>query len=285
VKVEILGSGGAATIPRPGCGCRVCVEARTRGLPYTRTGPSVFVHGPDVLFDTPEEAKLQLDRSTVGEIAACFYSHWHPDHTMGRRMWETRNLAGFRTWPRDPSRQRTTDVYLPEQVAADFGEYIGLRPHFDFLEQRGYVRVHELRDGDTVELGGVTIRPFRLHESYVYAFELIGGGNRLLIVMDELHDWVPPPEVRGVDLAVLPMGLCELDPFTGERLIHENHPVLRYEATFEQTLAIVDALGPRRTILGHVEEVCGLGYDDLRRLETRIGRGVTFAWDTMIVDV
>ena len=29
VRVEILGSGGAATIPRPGCRCRVCVEARS----------------------------------------------------------------------------------------------------------------------------------------------------------------------------------------------------------------------------------------------------------------
>jgi phosphoribosyl 1,2-cyclic phosphate phosphodiesterase len=56
VRVEILGSGGAVTIPRPGCGCRVCVEAREKGVPYARTGPSVFVHGPDVLIDTPEES-------------------------------------------------------------------------------------------------------------------------------------------------------------------------------------------------------------------------------------
>ena len=88
MKVEILGSGGASATPRPGCACRVCVEARERGVPYSRMGPSLFVHGPNVLFDTPEESRLQLDRSTVTKIAACFYSHWHPDHTMGRRVWE-----------------------------------------------------------------------------------------------------------------------------------------------------------------------------------------------------
>src|SRR5262249_56693887 len=70
LKVEILGSGGAVTIPRPGCSCRVCVEAREKGVPYARTGPSVFVHGPDVLIDTPEEAKQQLNRSQVTRIAA-----------------------------------------------------------------------------------------------------------------------------------------------------------------------------------------------------------------------
>ncbi len=75
MKVEILGSGGAATIPRPGCACRVCAEARARGWPYTRTGPSTFVHGPNVVFDTPEESKAQIERAGLGEIAACFYSH------------------------------------------------------------------------------------------------------------------------------------------------------------------------------------------------------------------
>jgi phosphoribosyl 1,2-cyclic phosphate phosphodiesterase len=284
MKVEILGSGGATATPRPGCECRVCVEARARGVPYSRTGPSLFVHGPDVLFDTPEESRLQLDRSGVSEIAACFYSHWHPDHTMGRRVWEAVGGHDFRRWPPDPGARRRTDVYLPEQVALDFGER-GIREHFDFLEERGWVRVHELGDDDTVELGGVTIRPFRLHEDYVYAFELTGRGKRLLVAPDELHDWEPPALLRGVDLAVLPSGLHEHDPFTGERRIHQDHPVLRVEATFAQTLKIVDALAARRVVLTHVEEVDGLGHDDLQRLAAEVGRGITFAYDTMTVEV
>ncbi len=285
MKVEILGSGGATVTPRPGCACPVCAEARVRGIPYARTGPSVFVHGPDVLFDTPEESRLQLDRSRVTRIAACFYSHWHPDHTMGRRVWEAVGGHDFRRWPPAAGARRATDVYLPQQVATDFDTRLGLREHFDFLERRDFVRVRRLRDGETVQLGGVEIRPFRLHESYVYAFELTGGGKRVLVALDELHDWEPPAEVRGVDLAVLPMGLCEHDPFTGERRIHEEHPVLRHEATFEQTLRIVDALGAGRVVLGHVEEVDGLGHDDLLRLAAQVGREITFAWDTMLVEV
>jgi len=284
MKVEILGSGGATATPRPGCECRVCVEARERGVPYSRTGPSLFVHGPNVLFDTPEESRLQLDRSGVTEIAACFYSHWHPDHTMGRRVWEAVGGREFRVWPPDPAGPNRTDVYLPEQVVVDFSGQ-AIRGHFDYLEQRGFVHVHELRDGETVTLGEVEIRPFRLHEDFVYAFELTGGGKRLLVAMDELHDWEPPPEARGVDLAVLPMGLCEVDPFTGARRIHSDHPVLRFEATFEQTLGIVDALAAKRVVLSHIEEVDGLGHDDLARLAAKVGRKITFAYDTMIVEV
>ncbi len=284
MRVEILGSGGATTTPRPGCRCRVCVEAREKGVPYARTGPSVFVHGPNVVFDTPEEAKLQLDRAALGEVRACFYSHWHPDHTMGRRVWETRN-GDFRTWPREAKRPLVTDVYLPEQVAADFRAYLGGMAHLEFMQTRGWIRVHELRDGESVLLHGVEVRPFRLSEDYVYAFELSSRGRRLLVAMDELNGWSPPPEVHGVDLAVLPMGICEFDPFTGERRIHPEHPVLRYEATFEETREIVRQLRAERVVLFHVEEIDGLTHDDLQRLAPSYADNVTFAWDGLAVDV
>lgn len=69
MEVEFLGSGGAITIPVPGCQCAICVEARAKGIPYARSGPATFVHGPDVLIDTPEEIKEQLNQSQVTHIA------------------------------------------------------------------------------------------------------------------------------------------------------------------------------------------------------------------------
>ncbi len=284
MRVEILGSGGATTTPRPGCHCRVCVEARERGAPYARTGPSVFVHGPDILFDTPEESKLQIDRAGIEHIGACFYSHWHPDHTMGRRMFETRN-GDFLTWPVEDKRPLVTDVYLPEQVALDFVVQLGARAHLAFMEERGWIRVQELRDGDIVEIAGVTVRPFRLAEDYVYGFELSGAGKRVLIAMDELNGWVPPKELTGCDLAVIPRGIDEHDPFTGARRIAADHPILLYEATFAETLEIVDRLGAKSVVMSHVEEVDGLSFDDLVRLERDVGRGIVFAYDGIVVDV
>jgi phosphoribosyl 1,2-cyclic phosphate phosphodiesterase len=279
-----LGSGGATTTPRPGCACSVCEQARELGAPYARTGPSVFVHGPNVLFDTPEESRLQLERARIGAIGACFYSHWHPDHTMGRRVWETRN-GDFRGWPREAKRQRVTDVYLPEQVAHDFRRYLGGMEHLEFMQHRGWIRIRELRDGESVLVGDVEIRPFRLAEDYVYAFELVEGGRRLLLAMDELNGWSPPPDVLGADLAVLPMGICEFDPFNGERRLHPDHPVLRFEATFAETLEIVDQLAAKRVVLSHVEEVDTLGYDELLRLPEHLGRDLTFAYDGFALDV
>lgn len=283
MQLEFLGSGGAITIPRPGCHCRVCTQARARGIPYSRGGPSLFVHGPDVLIDTPEEIKDQLNRSRVGHINGCLYSHWHPDHVMGRRVWEALNWD-MRGWP--PQNRQTT-IYLPQQVGQDFRRRLGTWEHLTFLERQGLVRLVELTDGESVDLGDTRIEPFRLAEDYVYAFVFHDDGRRVLIAPDELHGWVPPDSLRGVELAVLPMGVVELDPLTGERRIAREHPILGMEATFAQTLDIVRALAARRVILTHIEEMDGLTHDDLRQVQANLqrdGLNVEFAFDTLLVD-
>jgi phosphoribosyl 1,2-cyclic phosphate phosphodiesterase len=286
MRVEFLGTGGAIPTPRPMCDCGVCSEARDRGLPYSRSGPSVFVHGPDVLIDTPSEIVVQLNRSQVRRIAACFYSHWHPDHTMGRHVFSTIN-ADYRIWPAAP--RGVIDVYLPQQVADDARRHLAFWEHLEFLEEQEHViRVHELTDGDVVRIGETAIRPLRLAQDFVYGFLFEGDGRRLLIVPDEIDGWVPPSEARDVDLAIVPMGIAELHPLTGERLIAEPHPVLRTEATFEETLAIVEAIRPRRAVMTHIEESDGLSYDDLIALEMRVQRqgiDLVFAFDTMQIDV
>lgn len=284
MQIEILGSGGALTTPRVGCQCRVCVEARAKGVPYSRGGPSAFVHGPDLLIDTPEEIKDQLNRSRVTHVGACIYSHWHPDHVMGRRVWESLNADDVHY----PPRHRCTDVYLPQQVAQDFHTWLGSWEHYTFMQRVGLVNVIELADGDTFALNGTTIRPFRLAEDYVYAFLLEESGKRVLIAPDELNGWTPPEFVRGVDVAVIPMGLSELHPLTGERLITENHPLLKLEATYTETLEMVRALDAGRVIMTHIEEVTAMSHDDLLVLEARLredGFTITFAYDTMMIEV
>lgn len=282
--IEILGSGGAVPTPRPGCHCDTCETAREKGVPYARTGPSTFIHGPDILFDTPEESRLQLSRSRIGRVAACFYSHWHPDHVMGRRVFESLNWD-IRTWP---YRVRPTDVYLPEQVAADFDTYLGGSEHLAYLEEVGVIRIHVVPDGQRVSIADVTVTPFRLAERYVYAFLVEQTGTRVLIAPDELVGWSPPAWLDGVGLAVLPMGMCEHDPFTGERRMPADHPLLTQEMRFPETLDVVRAMRPKRAVLSHIEADDDPGPDALERLADglrREGLPITFAYDTMRIEV
>jgi phosphoribosyl 1,2-cyclic phosphate phosphodiesterase len=278
VKVEILGSGGAVTIPRPGCSCRVCVEARAKGAPYARTGPSVFVHGPDVLIDTPEESKLQLNRSQVGPIAAGLYSHWHPDHTAGRRVWESRNFE-FRSWPR---RYETTPVYVPERVWADFEANYGLADQFRFMERQGTVRIVLVGEGEPFAIGDTTVTPVPLGAENACAFLFEAAAKRVLVVMDETQCW-DPPDLGPLDVAVLPVGVFEHHPYTGERLIPEEFckPPVR-KTRYGQALEQLRALAPRRGILSHVEEMDRLSHDELVRLGE--ADGWEPAWDGLVVD-
>ena len=64
--------------------------------------------------------------------------------------------------------------------------------------------------------------------------------------------------------------------------------MLVFEATFAETLAIVDALDAGRVVLSHVEEMDCISYDELLRVEEGLGnegRNVNFAWDGMTVEV
>jgi len=42
-------------IPKPLCQCRICRQARDKGVPYARAGPSSFLHDINLLIDTPAE--------------------------------------------------------------------------------------------------------------------------------------------------------------------------------------------------------------------------------------
>lgn len=266
------------TIPRPGCSCRVCVEARERGVPYARTGPSVFVHGPDVLIDTPEESKQQLNRSQVKRIAAGLYSHWHPDHTAGRRVWESRNFD-FRSWP---PRFETTPVYVPERVWADFESNYGLAEQFRFLERQGTIEIKLLPENAQFEIDGTHVTLVPLAEENAHAFLFENEGKRILVAMDETHGW-SPPDLGPLDVAVIPVGVFEHHPYTGERLIPEEFckpPVKK--TRYETALEMVRSLAPRRAILSHVEEMDRMSHDDLARLGAADGWEPAF--DGMVIE-
>ena len=101
--------------------------------------------------------------------------------------------------------------------------------------------------------------------------------------MDETHGWTPP-DLGPLDLALLPIGVFEHHPYTGERLIPEEFckpPVKK--TRYPQALEMVRALAPRRAVLSHVEEMDRLSHDELVRLGE--ADGWEPAWDGLLIDV
>jgi phosphoribosyl 1,2-cyclic phosphate phosphodiesterase len=279
IEIEILGSGGAVATPKALCRCRICVEAIEKGPPFSRCGPSYFIHGPNILIDTPEEIRLQLTRSNINAIGGCFYSHWHPDHVAGRRVFEANfdHAGGFLN-------NKQTPVYLPAGVAKDFRSIPGLGESFDYLEKRGVVSLIELQEGQSVEFLECRVTPIQLAAPGMYAFfiEAKTSGRRALIAPDELYGWNPPQRVQGIDLAILQNGLFELDPFSGRRRLPEGHLEDIHEMNFEYVLQLVEKLRAKQTILSHLEEPEDMSYSDYKRLESMLlprNLNVSFAYD------
>lgn len=282
MRIEILGSGGAVTVPRPGHNNRHNDEARQMGVPYQRRGPSVFIHGPNILFDTPEDIGESLNRAGVDEVRACFYSHWHPDHVMGRRIFELLN------WNLRGGENRCTDVYIPERVRDDMQQMLGSWDHLEYMASLGIVRLHVIAPGDSVEIDGYTITPAPLAEDYVFAYLIEDGSSRTWIAMDELFGWSPNEAVADLDLAILPSGVSEFHPLTGERNFPADEPVLQSEMRYERTLECIREMAPKQAVLMHLDEPDGVTYEDGLELSQRLkseGLPITLGWDGLIIDV
>ncbi|MCT4598129.1 MAG: MBL fold metallo-hydrolase [Vallitalea sp.] len=283
MKVEILGSGGAITIPRPLCNCNVCNEARIKGTPYSRMGPSVFIHDISLLIDTPEDIVHQLNRSNITKVKYCAYSHWHPDHTMGRRVFEMNY-----DWRNFPPNNMHTQLLIPEGVKPGFEEQLGTMKHFDYFEYLGIINRTILKDDSKFEIDNFIIQAIRLKEDYVYGYIVSNLTTRILIIMDELVGWKVPESLGKLDLAIIPAGVFVNHPITGQQNISENHPTLKSECTFRETIDIVGNINAEKIVLSHIEEPDRLSYDDLLMVEKiykKKGINLEFAYDKMILEV
>ena len=211
VRVEILGSGGAATIPRPGCGCRVCVEARENGRPLRAHGsvdlrpraehPLRHARGVEV----PARARRRSARSPPASTRTGIpTTRWAG--ASGRPG--TATSAPGRA--RRSGRSSPTSICRSRSRATSASGSAGWRISSSCATAAGSGSTSS-RDGETVEIGGVTVRPFRLAEDYVYAFELTRRRPAAARRDGRAQRLVAPARVTGCDLAVLPMGICEFD--------------------------------------------------------------------------
>ena len=289
MRIEVLGAGGAHPVPRPFCNCPSCTEARTNGAPYTRYCPSLFIHDLGMVIDTPEESGVQLNRAGIARVEAALYSHWHPDHTAGSRVFEA-NYDPDISWEVNPKRYCTT-VFIPQRVADTFSQYHDLTTRLSYLERAGVITRHFIPAGESVTWRGCTITPFLLAEDYVCGFILESNNRRVLICMDELNNWQPDPALGSFDLTIMPAGVFEFDPLTNQRRIPADHPILIREATYAETLDMLRAIDTKRVVFMHLNHSDQLTYEQFRQLGVRMTEQSNahpiyeFAYDGMLIEL
>ena len=269
-------------IPKPLCQCEVCKEARIKGGPYVRTGPSSFLHDINLLIDTPAEIIGQLNRSDIRQVDYLIFTHLDPDHVEGFRVVEQITLD-FRTWCAYPEKQIC--LLLPEQLSERLREIRSqYGPLIDFYEKSGFLRLLPFRDKVQIEDVQITALPVDRGSqlSFVYAFEC---SERKVIYAP--CDLKPFPEerieVREADLLIIQPGIFE----TGLKHGFEYPPdhisrITLY--TFEQTMDLATRIQAKKIVFVHLEEYWNRSYDDYRALESKDQR-IRFAYDGMQLTV
>lgn len=282
MNLEVLGSGGAVVCPKPFCNCESCKDARNRK--HTRFGPSVFIHGPDILIDTPEEISVEVNRSKIKNLNAVVYSHWHPDHTAGKRFFE-KNID----WIGLPPQNKKTKVIMTETIISTFESNMSLMDSFNYFKQMGIIELVKIKDDEEIELSGYKIKPVQLAVNYVFGYEITGDNERYLIIMDEMKNWQPGMDMitKKYSTVYLPLGIFDVNPFTNTRLISENHPTLKDEQTIAETLEIVKKLTSDNFIVSHIEEPDNITYALGKRLSKyysrKLNKNIKFAYDGMFI--
>ncbi|MEA1959400.1 MAG: MBL fold metallo-hydrolase [Chloroflexota bacterium] len=282
MKWTILGSGGCAVIPKPLCRCRICAEAHKKGIPYSRSGPSAFLHDIDLLIDTPAEIAAQLNRSAIRRVDNLLFTHLDPDHVEGFRVVEQIALD-FRTWKAHPGKR--IRLLLPEQLSDGIR---GLRsqygPLIDFYLDAGFIRLETFRDriavGDVIITAVPVERGSRL--SFIYAFE--EHGKKIVYAPCDIKPFPEDrSELQNADLLIIQPGIFEDGLRHGFRY-PADHISRTTLYTFEETMALAERIGASKTVFTHIEEYWNRGYDDYRKLESQHKR-IRFAYDGMKLSV
>ncbi len=282
MELTILGSGGCTVIPKPCCSCRVCEEAREKGVPFARTGPSVFVHNIRLLIDTPAEIALQLNRERIRKVDYLLLTHLDPDHVEGFRVVEQLALD-FRTWNAYPDKR--IRLLLPHGLRGKIRELrSAYGPLIDFYVEQGFVEVVEF--DEVMEIEGIRIQAVPVDRGgqavYLYVFE---DGERKIVYAP--CDIKPFPETRKEvqepDCLLIQPGIFE------EGLKHDFHYPSDHVSrttlyTFEETVALARRIRAGSVVFVHLEEYWNRGHGEYLTIEEGLSN-MRFAHDGMRVQV
>jgi len=285
MELIILGSGGSTTIPRPGCDCKVCMEARINGIPYARSGPSMFIKDVSLLIDTPEEIAAQLNREKIDAVDYIFYTHWHPDHTFGMRIVERMYKFWLDMFVRGSKPKKKVKVCAVHEVMEDL-KSIGYRggSFFAYYEKSGLIETLELKDEEEFKIGSFRITPFEVQTTYnpSTVFLIQKNGKRVVYAPCDVKPFPKSPQLESLDLLII--GSFHLEGPLKEGIAIPRENELRRELfspTEIQELAT--RLKAKRTIVTHIEEEWGKNYDGYRNLEKQYN--LLFAYDGMRIRI
>lgn len=283
MNVIILGSGGCVSTPRACCNCRVCTQARQKGVPYARTGCSLFIEDANILIDTPEDINTALNNANIQKVEQILYSHCDPDHTMGMRVIEQLKMdwlaASLGKKPDHPIAVASLPAILEDlkKQGTKYGSAL------EYYEAKGLVRIKEIRAFEKESIkDNLMIELIPVNEQEHVAIFIISSDSKKIIYAP--CDVKPFPESeRFQDADVLIIGNTIVgDILKDGFVLNKENPLRKELFTLEEIDAIRKQYNIKKVIITHLEEDWGKSYDDYMELEKEWS-GIQFAYDGLRV--
>lgn len=277
MNIIILGSGGCVSTPRACCNCRVCVEARQKGLPYARTGCSLFIEEANILIDTPEDCNDALNHAGVQKVEHILYSHCDPDHTMGMRVIEQLKMdwlaVSVGKKQEDPIEVASLPAILEDvkQQGTKYGSVLA------YYEAKGLIRTNGIRalrkDSLLIELVPVDAG------EHVAIFVISANGRKVIYAPCDVKPFPDSEKFRDADVLIIGNTIVG-DVLKDGFVLEEDNPLRQELFTLDEVDAIRRRYGIREAIITHLEEDWGKSYDDYKKLEGEL-ESIRFAYDGM----
>lgn len=279
MKLTILGSGGFRRTPRPGCRCKVCEEMRREGA--QRRGCSLFLHDGNILFDAPEEIAAELETAGIHRMDHLFFTHWHPDHTLGARILEIMNTQ----WSEKPewrmSARARTDVHMPGLVYNEMMARFG--PFFEFWQHLGIATVARMDapvEAGNVKVEAVVFETMHMTPTHSTVYIVTSREKKFLYAPCDITPFPEDERFNGCDLMILQVG------WHGQEMAERARNGPHYEISMDEIVAIAEKYRPKSVILTHIGDEVGLLRQDLDKLEQAYsGINLRFARDDMEIEL
>ena len=272
MKLNLLGTGGVTPIPKPCCSCELCVNTRKKGIAEYQTGPSMFVYDDNILFDTPEEIRLQLTREDIKKVENVILTHWHPDHTQGIRILEQINFNHIKGKAEDVP----INVYISEKQLELFKTF-GSGNMLSFYEKRGTVKIIYLKHNEPIKFKHTTITPFYIPKTEGYYFLIEDNINHKKVIYApcEYHELKVYDIVKNIDVLIAHCLYFE------NKNIGSGVDYSDSEDSFEKMLNDSSLMQAKKIVITHIEEAFQLTVEQLNEQAKKYYKGydIEFAKD------
>lgn len=273
MELKIIGSSGALPFPKPGCSCKECEKAKEKGIPYERISSSLFIY-PDILIDTPEEVFRRLIQFDIRNLKHVFFTHWHPDHTQGNRLFELWVRSGFIGKKQNP----LLNVYLPKDMIPDFNKYLKI---FDYYKEKGFIKIIEVEDRKPIKIGKVLVTPINLKRAdrVRYAFLIEGNNKKVMYAPCSVFGTKFDDFWQDLDILFIETGWHGK---TKEDRLKKTAEWFVDHISLEENFEWLARLKPKKMILTHVEGSIHQTYDMIKK-EAEKYPNVGVAYDGMLI--